>query len=275
MAGTASTAGTDSMASTDDVRTARRPRRRLRVWLIVLAILLVLLVVAVVVGERLARDYAVGVVRDKVAGALSIADSNDVGVRFGEGIFLLQAARGSIDELNLDIDSVDLGTLSGSATAVAHGVPIDGVSPVGDVTIDFTIPEEKLTALASTFTAGVVDNIGIDAGAISLETSLDLLAFSVPVSLGFLPSAANGEIVFTPDSIDLNGATVTADELRDGPFGGVAEPLLAPRPFCVASALPQALTLDDAQVGASGFVLTLGGTDVSLAADDLAVKGSC
>jgi hypothetical protein len=264
------------MAGTDPTTgTTRRPRRRLRAWLIVLAILLVLLVVAVVVGERLARDYAAGVVRDKVAAALSIADPNDVGVSFGEGIFLLQAARGTIDELNLDVDSVELGTLSGSATAVAHGVPIDGVSPVGDATIDFTIPEAKLTSLATTFTAGVVDSIGIDNGAISLVTRLDLLAFSVPVSLGFVPSAADGEIVFTPDSIDLNGATVTADELRDGPFGGVAAPLLAPRPFCVASALPEALTLDDAQVGGDGFVLTLSGTEVSLAEADLAVKGTC
>jgi hypothetical protein len=263
------------MAGTEEVHTGRRPRRRLRNGLIVLAILLVLLAIAVFAGERWARSYAADEVRERVATALSLPDSSGVDVAFGDGLFLLQVAKGSIDELNLDIDAVDLGTLSGSATAMAHGVPIDGASPVGDVDIDFTIPEDQLTALASTFTEGVVDNIGITDQAISLETTLNVLTFSVPVSLGFLPSAADGEIVFTPDSIDLNGATLTADELRDGPFGGVAAPLLEPRPFCVASELPEALTLDDAQVGGSGFVLTFGGTEVSLNEADLAVKGAC
>lgn len=263
------------MAGTEDVTTGRRPRRRLRIWLIVLISLLVLVAIALVVGERLARDYAAGVVRDKVATALNVPDPNDVGVTFGEGLFLLQVARGSIDELNVDIASVDLGELSGAATAVAHGVPIDGTSPVGDATIDFTIPEDKLTALASTFTAGVVDQIGITDGVVSLETSLDVLAFSVPISLGFTPSADSGDIVFTPASIELNGATLTADQVREGPFASVAAPLLEPRPFCVASSLPEALTLDNAAVASDGFVLTFTGSEISLNEADLAVTGTC
>ncbi|MET0990299.1 MAG: DUF2993 domain-containing protein [Glaciihabitans sp.] len=263
------------MAGTDEAPTGRRPRRRLRIWLIVLVTLLVLAVIALVVGERLARDYAAGVVREKVATALNVPDPNDVGVSFGEAIFLLQVVRGSIDEMTVDIDSVDLGELSGAATAVAHGVPIDGVGPVGDAVIDFTIPEDKLTALASTFTDGVVDRIGITDSVVSLETSLDVLTFSVPISLGFTPSADAGDIVFTPASIELNGATLTAEQVREGPFAGVAAPLLAPRPFCVASELPEALTLDDAAVANGGFLLTFSGTDISLNEADLAVKGTC
>lgn len=266
---------TNPMAGTEQTTTGRRPRRRLRAWLIVLVILLVLAVVAVFVGERLVRDYAAGVVRERVATALSIEDPNQVDVAFGDGLLLLQLAGGSINELNLDIDSVDLGALSGSATAVAHNVPIDGASPVGDAVIDFTIPEEKLTSLASTFTAGAVDSIGIAGGVISLETTLDVLAFSVPVSVGFTPSAVDGDIVFTPASIQLNGATVTAEQVRESPFGSVAAPLLEPRPFCVAGELPQALTLDDAAVADDGFVLTITGSDVSLNEADLAVKGTC
>jgi hypothetical protein len=253
----------------------RRPRRkRGRVILISLLVLIVLLVVAYFVGERVARDYAVGYIREQVVTGLDLPSDEGVGVDLGEGSFLLQAATGAITKLDITVDEFTLGDVSGSATATAHHVPLDSTAPVSELAIAVEINEDQLTALSDSLSGSNLDSVELDGQNIRIGASVKILAVNIPISVALLPGAENGEIVFTPVDITAAGQQLTADALRDGLFGDIAAPLLTSRAVCIASELPAALTLDDVTVVGNNLVATLNG-DGAVLGEDLATKGTC
>jgi hypothetical protein len=253
----------------------KRRRKRGRIVLVVLIVLALLLVIGYVIAERVVRDRATALVKDEVVSALALANDDGVDVDFGPASMLLQVISGSINTVNLDIDEFTIGELTGSASVVGHDVPLAEGAAINDLAIDFTITEENLGALVSTYSAGAVDDVGLADGLISVTTDVELLAFSLPVTLGLEVTASDGDLVFTPDNVAVNGATLTAVEVRDSYFGSVAEPLLEPRSFCVAEQLPQSLVLTGVQVDARSLVLTLDGAGTVLSEEAFAAKGSC
>ena len=56
------------------------------------------------------------------------------------------------------------------------------------------------------------------------------------------PSAVDGEIVLSPQSLQLAGAEISAAALRDQ-FGSVADAVVRDWPVCIAQYLPAGLTL--------------------------------
>jgi hypothetical protein len=252
----------------------RKKRKRGRIILISVLVLLVLLVVAYFVGERLARDYAEGYIRDQVVTGLELPSGEGVAVDLGDGSFLLQAATGAITNLDITVDEFTLGDVSGSATATAHHVPLDSDAPVGELAIAVNINEDQLTALSSSLSGSNLDDVALDGQNIRINASFKVLSINIPISVALLPGAENGEIVFTPVDITAAGQQLTADELRNGLFGDVAAPLLSSRAICIAAELPAALTLDDVSVVGRNLVATLNG-DGAVLGNDLAVKGTC
>jgi hypothetical protein len=253
----------------------KRRRKRGRIVLAVLIVLALLLVVGYIVAERVIRDRATALVKDEVVSALALPNDDGVRVDFGAASMLLQVISGSINTVDLDIDEFTIGELTGSANVVARDVPLSEGAAINDLAIDFTISEENLGTLVSTYSAGAVDDVGLEDGLISITTDVELLAFSLPVTLGLEATATDGDLVFTPDSVAVNGATLTADEVRDSYFGSVAEPLLEPRSFCVAEQLPKSLVLTGVQVEGQSLVLTLDGAGTVLSEEAFAAKGSC
>jgi uncharacterized protein YpmS len=253
-------------------RSATKPRWP-RIILISLAILLVLLVVAFFVAERLVRSYAEGLVKDKIVSALSLPSDDGIAVDLGSGYLLLQALGGSLDSFQVDIADVTVGELSGSAVVTATSVPLDTSAPVESADIQFRVNEEQLTAISSSLSELPIESVTLEGDEIRIGATLALYALSVPVTVGLLPGAADGDIQFTPQSIALANTTITADQLRDGVFGQFTEPLLAAQSICVASELPAALTLTDVRVDGSQLLVELDGTGAVI--DDLATKGTC
>jgi hypothetical protein len=231
----------------------KRKRTRGRIVLISVLVLIVLLVVAYLVAEKMVRDYAEGYVRDQVVTALELKSGDGVGVDLGEGSFLLQAATGAITELGITVDDFTLGDISGSATAVAHHVPLDSSAAVGELAINVNIDEDQLTALSDSLSGSNLDGVEIDGQNIRINASFKVLAINIPISVALLPGADNGQLVFTPVDITAAGQQLTADELRNGLFGGIATPLLTSRAVCIASELPAALRLDDVAVVGKGL----------------------
>jgi hypothetical protein len=283
VAGAASSSSARASANADartngDVGTQSKPKRKRKRGRIILAVLIVvalLLVIGYIVAERMIRDYATTLVKDQVVAALDLPDADGVDVDFGSASMLLQVITGSINTLDLDVDEFTIGELTGSAHAVGHDVPLAEGAAIDDLAIDFTIDEEDLGTLVSTYSAGAVDNVGLDDGLVSVTTDLELLAFSLPVTLGLEPSVSGGDLVFTPDNASVNGATLTAEEVRDSYFGDLAEPLLEPRSFCVAQQLPRSLVLTGARVEPQALVLSLDGAGTVLTEEAFASKGSC
>jgi len=228
------------------------------------ALLLVLLLVAAyVVAEVLIRDYATDRVKSQVARGLALESEDDVDVQFA-GSLVLQALLGSLSQADVTVDDASFGPLTGDLAIRAQGVPIDSSEPVEQVDVQMTVSEEQVQELAEYITAVQLAEISLDEPEIVVETEFSLLAVTVPVQLGLEPSAVDGALAFTPASVELAGRRITADDLRQSEFAGLAGPLLEQREVCIAEYLPESLVLEDVDVVGEELVARFSGESVAL-----------
>ena len=253
-----------------------RRKRRWLGWLIGLFIVVALLVVAAIVGETLARQYAEGYIRDRVVEALPVDPTTPLDVEVGGGPVLLQALSGRMTEIVVGIPELTIGEVTGSATVTATGVPLDESQPTENLDIVLTIPESSVQKL-STYLSGIeLESIALGDGVITVDTTIDLLLFSVPISIDLAPSADAGGIAFTPETITLEQQEISVDDLRSNPLvSGIAGSLLQSQVFCVAGSLPKALTLSEVSVLASNLVVRVTGDGVALGDPALLETGTC
>jgi hypothetical protein len=249
--------------------------RRLIGWGIALGVLVVLLVVGYVVGEAAARSYATGLVRDELATAFDLDAGHPMDIDFGGGSLLLQAASGTVDGVDVAIDDVPLGDITGDITLAATGIPLDTEQPAKTIAATATVDEANVAKLRDYLSGVQLDSITLGDGVIDVATTVKALFLSVPVSASIAPSAADGELVFTPESITVNGAVVSIDDLRSGPLASVASGFLGSRSFCIAQYLPSAITLDDVSVTGDDLVLEFSGENVALGGSGLSATGTC
>ena len=179
---------------------------------------------------------------------------------------LAQLAAGRLDEVTVGIDRFEAGEVAGDLRLVATGVPIDTTQPVDAVHVTFTTEGGSLGAVLPTGDVALAD------GEIRVGSTLNLLGLQVGINVGLAPSAADGQLVLTPASVEANGSRTSAQELK-ARFGAAADAVLQPRTVCVARWLPEDLTLTDARVSAAGLTLTLQASDVVLSG--LSRLGAC
>ncbi len=253
-----------------------RKRRRWIGWLIAAVVLVILLVVAFFVGDALARQYATGYVRERIIEVLKLDPATPVDVDLGPGSILLQAASGSINEVHVGVDDVAFGDLTGSAQIVATGVPIDGAKPVDTLGITVTVTEENVRKLAGFLSGIELNTIELGDGLITVGTDLQVLFFTLPVTVGLAPSASEGGISFEPETLTLDNQQISVDDLRNNPIvGGIAGQVLASQNFCVASYLPTALAITDVDVVDTDLVVQITGDGVALGGPELSTNGTC
>lgn len=251
------------------------PRRR-RVWPWVLLVIVVVLVAAGFAVDALVRSLAERAIADRVAAALDVPAGTPVDVAIGGGPVLVQAATGSLDRVDIGVDDLALGPLTGDLAIVARGVALDTEAATRELTVDYSVPATALAAVAAEISGVTIDSVTLDGAEIVADGSIAIFGSSLGLGLGLTPSASEGDLVFTPTSIRVGGDTVSADEARGDPvLGGIADALLQPRAMCIADALPAALTLTRVAVEGDELVATLDGSGAALGGSAFQQKGTC
>lgn len=248
------------------------PRRRVWPWLLAFGIVIALAVVAWFAGEAIARQIVTGVVRDQVRSQLALPSDQPIDVEI-PGALIPQLIGGTLGELTVASDDVEVGRFTGDVSVTAQDVAIRGDS-MGGATATVTLDEEQLRGLVSTIEGFPADTLGIDAPAVTMRTELQLFGVGVPVGVALTPTAADGDIVLTPSSLEVAGADVGADALR-AQFGAVADVVLRDWTVCVAQYLPAGVTLTDVAVDGEQLVAHFD-VDGRIATDPaLRANGTC
>lgn len=224
-----------------DEPTVPAPRRRGRLAL-ALVVLVALLAVATVVADNIARGIVADTTAARIREVLDLDATHPVDVTVAGWAVLPQLVANRLDGLDIAVDDVTLGALSGDVAAAATGVPVSGDGPVDSATLDVSIDRASVEAIAVDLSNETIDTVSLEPPVVHLTTTLSLLGLSIDLGLGLEPSASDGDIAFAPVDLQLGGAEITADELRDR-FGSLAERLLSTRSYCIAGDVPAGLTL--------------------------------
>lgn len=255
------------------------PKKKRRRWigvLIALAVIIVLLVVGFFIADGYAKTYAENYVRERIVEVLKLDPASKVEVDLGSGSVLLQAARGGLDEVNVHVDNITFGDISGEAQITATKVPLDSSQPVDKLGIKVTVSEENVKKLSG-FLSGIdLKSIELKNSLIRIGTEFNLFFINIPVAVDLNPTAKEGGINFDPVTILLGEDEISVADLRASPeFSSLAGDLLASRDFCVAGFLPKALTIDKVQVVGTNLVLGIDGDGTALSDPALSTLGTC
>ena len=255
---------------------APKKRRRWLGPLITLVIVIIVLLVVFFVGDALARQYATGLVREKIVAALKLDPAAEVDVNLGDGSILLQAAAGSIDDLSVHVSKFSLGEVSGEAEISATGVPLDSSKPLDTLGIEVTVDKANVQKLSGYLSGIDLTSIDLRDSHIRIGTDLTVLFTTIPVSVDLSPSAKDGGISFEPVTVFLGDQQVSVADLKAIPgISGLVGGLLGSRTVCVASYLPEALSVNDVRVVESDLVVSINGDGATLGGPGLSTNGTC
>lgn len=267
---------TSADSVTGDVVVVTPPPRRRRAAKVVTAIVvtLVVLVVGFIALDAWARQQVADYVAEKVRSVLSLESSDPVAVEIGGASVIAQVVTGSLDEVEVGVEDVTIGDLTGGVTLRAEGVPVDASKPVDRVQIEFRVGEDGIQSIASTLSASAIDSVRLVDGEIRVGTELTVFGVPFTVGLGVEPFADGGQIGFTPTSVELAGSRTSAESLIQT-FGRPAEQLLQPRSLCVATWLPASLGVDDVTIRDTTLIVTIGARAALFDEKSLSTLGTC
>lgn len=242
-------------------------RRRWVIPIIVIVGILALLVAAVVVAEPIARATVVSRTQQLVADGLGHPSPDEVAVDIGAAPVLPQLVAGRLDQLSVEIPRLSYGTLSGSATATASGVALRGQPTAERLDVTITLGEDDVAALADEYLSMLPDlDARFDAPEIVVSSEFEVLSFSIPVGIAFVPSTERTAIVLTPSAIVLSGRPVSINELAGSLVGFLSDLVTDATTIELAEVLPSGLEVRTAVVEGETLLVRLGGSGVSLEA---------
>ncbi len=250
-----------------------KKRRRAWPWLIALLIVAALAVAAWFAGEAIARGIVTSTIRQQVITQLSLPADQQVDVSV-EGAVLPQLIGGSLDDITVASNDVAFGQLSGDVTVRAQGVPIRGDAAADSITATLRLDEAQLKTLLSTVDALPVDTIGLAAPDVTATVELTLFGARVPIGIALNPSAANGDIVLAPVSLQLAGATITAADLRER-FGSLADSVITDYTVCIAQYIPSGVTLTGLRIEGDQMIADLDVDGAIVSDPTLQQNGTC
>lgn len=258
----------------DMVPAASSPRRRgAWPWIVAFAIVAVLAVAAWFAAEAIARQIVSGVVRDQVRTQLAMPADQQIDVDIADAV-IPQLIGGSLDELTIASDDVTLGAVTGDVTVTAQDVAVRGTGEMSGATATVSLDESQLQTLLATVEGFPSDTVGLAAPNVTMSLDLQLFGVAIPVAVALTPTAAEGQIVLSPASLQLGGSEVTADALRDQ-FGRVADAVLRDWNVCIAGYLPSGVMLTGVEVDGDVVVADFD-VDGAIATDPaLQENGSC
>ncbi|TDN88507.1 DUF2993 domain-containing protein [Microbacterium sp. BK668] len=251
------------------------PRRRRRAWpwILAAAIVIGLAVAAWFLGESIARGIVEKTIRDQVVTSLALPADQEVDVEVA-GTVIPQLVAGTLDDVTVSSDDVSFGEFSGDVTVHATGIGIRGEPEADAATATVRLDENELKALLAGVQDFPVDSLSLASPDLAVSTELQFLGIAVPIGVSLTPSAADGDIVLTPSSLQVAGAEVSADDLTSR-FGAIADTVLKDYTVCIAQYIPAGLTLTQVQVDGDHVVADFD-VDGRIASDPaLRENGTC
>jgi hypothetical protein len=245
--------------------------RRIAGPITALVILAALGIAGTIVIDKFARDAAASVISDKVATTFGLASDDSVSVDLGGGIFIGQAFSGTIDNVAVTVPDAVFGGLEGNVGLTATGVPTSPSLPTKSLSIAVELDEESALAFAAPFATNSKATVALGDGVIDIATTLA----KKPLIVSYAPTAVDGTLVLTPQSISFDGDVSTVEEFLAGDFGKAGAALGEPRSFCVADKIPAGVTLSAFAVTPTAITITAGGSGVPLVGGALTTFGSC
>ena len=264
---------TEPLSGWSSPEPAAMERRRAWPWIVALLIVVGLAVAAWFAGEWIARELVVKTVREQVITQLSLPADQEVDVTV-EGAVLPQLIRGSLDDITVSSDDVKLGALVGDVTVHAQDVAIRGDAAAGAATATVVLDPQQLQTLLSTIENFPADSVGLAEPNVTMATELSLFGVGLPIGVALTPSAVDGDIVLTPDALQLAGNDISADALRDQ-FGGLAETVLRDWTICIAQYVPAGVELSSIAVAGDQMVADLAIDGAIVSDPALQEMGTC
>ena len=251
--------------------TVTAPRRRRRGWVVVIVVVAVLAAL-VVAAEFAARAIVPQVVRSQLIENLGLPADQAIDVEI-PGLVLPQLAVGSIAQMSVSADDVEVERISGDVRVDIQDAPVRG-GDWSSARAVVLLDEDRVRTILSRVDGFPVDAFRLAPPEVALDTELNLFGAAIPLGVRLSAAAEDGDLVLSPTTFRLGDVDVSADALREqvGPLvGSFAQSW----PVCLAQYLPRALTLTGVAVEERGVVATFE-IDSAILRDETAQQpGSC
>ncbi len=251
--------------------TVTAPRRRRRGWVVVIVVVAVLAAL-VVAAEFAARAIVPQVVRSQLIENLGLPADQAIDVEI-PGLILPQLAVGSIAQMSVSADDVEVERISGDVRVDIQDAPVRG-GDWSSARAVVLLDEDQVRTILSRVDGFPVDAFRLAPPEVALDTELNLFGAAIPLGVRLSAAAEDGDLVLSPTTFRLGDVDVSADALREqvGPLvGSFAQSW----PVCLAQYLPRALTLTGVAVEERGVVATFE-IDSAILRDETAQQpGSC
>lgn len=251
------------------------PRRRRHAWPWILAVVIVLglAVAAWFIGESIARGIVEKTIRDQIITNLALPADQQIDVTV-EGAVLPQLIGGTLDDVTVSSQDVPLGEISGDVTVHATGIALRGEADADTAVGTVRLDEDQLKTMLANVDGITVDSVALAAPDVTMSTDLRFLGLSVPVAVSLTPSAADGDLVLTPSRLQVAGADVSADDLKDR-FGTIADTVLRDYTVCIAQYIPAGMTLTGLSVDGAQVVADFDIDGAIVSDPALQANGTC
>jgi LmeA-like phospholipid-binding len=261
---------------TTEVIEVPRKRHRGRRALIILLIVVIVLVAGFFVADYFAKKYATSYVQQQVAKELDLTSTRSVDVDLGSGSILLQALSGRIDDVSVKVDPLVVNGLSGSATLVAHGVPLSTTVPVTSLGVSVRIPSSTIHTAITQIPSLAPYKPTVAIGKKDVDVAATVSVFGLPQRVGVTlsPKVTKGKPGFAIESAEFDGVKISATAL-DRYIPGVAAILHSGVSLCIANELPKSFKLTGISLKGQSLVSTFSGDGVRLNSASLSQKGIC
>lgn len=251
--------------------TVTAPRRRRRGWVVAIVVVAVLAAL-VVAAEFAARAIVPQVVRSQLIENLGLPADQAIDVEI-PGLVLPQLAVGSIAQMSVSADDVEVEGISGDVRVDIQDAPVRG-GDWSSARAVVLLDEDQVRTILSRVDGFPVDAFRLAPPEVALDTELNLFGAAIPLGVRLSAAAEDGDLVLSPTTFRLGDVDVSADALREqvGPLvGSFAQSW----PVCLAQYLPRALTLTGVAVEERGVVATFE-IDSAILRDETAQQpGSC
>ncbi|MEP6630142.1 MAG: DUF2993 domain-containing protein [Lapillicoccus sp.] len=207
-------------------------------------------------GDRYAEGQAEAYARQVVSDSIPVTSTPTVDITGFP--FLTQALRGTLEHVTGSVGGATLGGIPVTnvqldATSVLIRPPAGQQPRAGHATVAATIPTASVEKVVQDRT-GFATKLAVAGNALTASATI----LNLPLELALVPRVDAGKLLVDVQSLKLNGATVTADQLPSA-FRSRVQGIEVP-----VDGLPKGLALSNAVVAPDGVRITTDGTDVEV-----------